>query len=789
MTEPTTARAADPFWERVRTLFHAAVEMSPDERRALLDAQCGDARLRSEVEQLLAQHDGSAGFLDQSLWELVDGADNRWERTLIGPYRVVRPLARGGMGAVFLAARDDAQFEQRAAIKLMRRGAGGEAMLARFRQERQILAGLEHPNIARLIDGGTTSGGVPYLVMEYVEGTPIDVYCREHELTVEARLRLFLQLCDAVQYAHRSLIIHRDIKPANVLVTTDGIPKLLDFGIAKLTTGELPQEGTVTRLMTPDYASPEQLLGRPVTTATDVYSLGLLLFELLTGQRPFAGVERAAASEPPRASSVAGQRALRGDLDRILLVALDPDPLRRYGSVQQLADDVRRHLDGHPVLARGPSLAYHATKFVRRNRVAVAVAMLAVVMMIAAFVAIVRQVRIAEHRFQQVRSLAHAVVFDLHDAIARLPGSTPARELLVRNALGYLDALSSEAANNTPLQMELAAAYQRVGDVQGLPYQPNLGDSAGALASYAKGLAAAGAVRAREAQNPAAARLLADLHDRAGLVEQRRLHFRGALAHHEEARRLRESVPRDPAAALALARTWVAIADCLYLSGTIHPVYRDTPSTPRAAYENATRILARVPPQGPYRKELLTEIGRANQRLGGYFTGQREHDPERALQHHEIARRALEERAALDPSDAVARRNYADHLVMMATLQNRTGDGAGALQGTTQALAVLQELAHADADNVEAQQDLAFGLEQLGAAQITLGRWNDASTTIHQALAIRERLVAAHPMNGEVRRNIAALYGYLSTVERRRGNTEGADVYRARGRAVLEASQ
>ena len=208
------------------------------------------------------------------------------------------------MGTVFLASREDAEFEQRVAIKLVRRGAGGESLLQRFRQERQILAALEHPNIARLLDGGTTSGGVPYLVMEYVEGTPIDDYCREHNLPIDARLRLFLQLCDAVQYAHRGLVIHRDIKPANVLVTADGIPKLLDFGIAKLTSAQT--DATITRLMTPDYASPEQLAGKLVTTATDVYSLGLLLFELLTGKRPFENIHRTADTEPPRASSISG---------------------------------------------------------------------------------------------------------------------------------------------------------------------------------------------------------------------------------------------------------------------------------------------------------------------------------------------------------------------------------------------------------------------------------------------------------------------------------------------------
>jgi tetratricopeptide (TPR) repeat protein len=755
------------FWERVRTLFHAAVERAPGDRGPLFD-DCEPA-LRTEVERLLEQHDAAAGFLEQSVWELVDTADTKWERVLIGPYRVVKQLGHGGMGTVFLASREDDEFEQRVAIKLVRRGAGGESLLQRFRQERQILAALEHPNIARLLDGGTTSGGVPYLVMEYVEGTPIDDYCRANYLSIDARLRLFLQLCDAVQYAHRSLVIHRDIKPANVLVTADGIPKLLDFGIAKLTSAQTT--GTVTQMMTPDYASPEQLAGKLVTTATDVYSLGLLLFELLTGKRAFDGVQRTGDTEPPRASSVSGLRSLRGDLDRILLVALDPDPDRRYASVDKLADDVRRHLDGHPVSARGASLGYRTAKFVRRNKLFVAAAAVAVVVAIVAFLAVLQQKRIAERRFEQVRSLAHAVVFDLHDAIARLPGSTSARELLVRHALGYLDALARESARNTPLQMELAGAYERVGDAQGMPYRANLGDTKGALASYRKALAIAEEVRTRQPGDAKTLLLIADLHDRTGLIEQRALHWSDALAHHEAARTIRESL-RDQ---IALARTWVAIADSRY-QGRIQS------ASVRQAYENAVHILDRIPPTAENQKDLLTETGRVHQRLGAYFTGALEHDPARALQHHLAAEHVLEERAALDPHDAVAKRNFADQLVMTATLQNSVKDGAAALASTSRALPILRDLAAADADNIEAQHDLSFAYTQKARADMQLQKWDEAASSFDAALAIHTHLIERDPSNREDRRDIAALHGLMGNLYKARGDQANAEKFMKMGR-------
>jgi eukaryotic-like serine/threonine-protein kinase len=758
-----TVQQEDPFWSRVRDVFQEAVALDGEARARFL-ASCDDARVRDEVLGLLGAHDDAAGFLEVSPFK----RQGMLTGTSIGPYRIVREIGEGGMGSVFLGFRDDDEFEQRVAIKLIRGGAAGESIMRRFRQERQILAALEHPNIARLLDGGTTTDGLPYLVMEYVEGTAIDRYCEERACPVAEKLRLFLMLCDAVQYAHRNLIIHRDIKPANVLITNEGIPKLLDFGIAKLISHDT-SDATVTRMMTPDFASPEQLRGEPVSTATDVYSLGVLLYRLLVGAKPFSG-DRRPDAEPTRPSTRV--RALRGDLENILLMALQNDPSRRYGSVEQCAADIRRHLEGHPVAARPATLVYRASKFVRRNRVAVVAGIAMVAVLAIAFVVTLQQKRIAEHRFAQVRALAGSFVFEIHDAIAPLPGSTPARELLVRRALVYLDGLAAEASDEADLQMELARAYLKIGDVQGLPYQANLGDTKGALASYRKAL--------KIVSQLDAPLLAADAHDRIGLVEQRRLEWRDAMEHHQAALALRRAHTGGVHERLALARTWVAIGDCRYIGEVwIRPRWRGTP--PHDDYENALRVLGSVPPNGPHRGELLEQLARAHQRLGGYFTRM---DISRALAHHDAALHALEQRSAMEPLSAVAKRNATDQLVMKAIAQIGLGDTAGAIENTQRAAKVFGELAAADPTNSEAQHDLAFAYETEANARLRASQWAEAERAYRRALAIRQRLAQLDPANREDQRGLYAIYGGLASTLRKGGDAEGAARYEALSKAL-----
>ena len=764
------------FQARVRELFHAALPLAPEERAELLANRCHDPAVRAEVESLLAAHDDSGPFLERSVWELA--GEKTFAGSGIGPYRITGTLGSGGMGSVFLCVREGDQFIQRVAVKLVRGGAAGQALVERFRQERRILAALEHPNIARLLDGGTTDDGVPYLVMEYVEGEPVDDWCRERRSTPAEKIRLFLQLCDAVQYAHRNLVIHRDIKPANVLVNADGVPKLLDFGIAKLVLPEARPDATATRIMTPDYASPEQLRGEAVSTASDVYSLGVLLYELLTGGKPFPSGGRTPAGAAPRAST--RDRTLRGDLDTILATALESEPAARYGSVDRLADDLRRYLAGRPIHARPATFRYRASKFVRRNRLPVAAAVVVVVVAAVAFATTLHQKRIAERRFEQVRAIARSVVFEIHDAIATLRGSTPARELLVRRALGYLDALAAEASGNAALQTELAGAYLKIGDVQGLPYAPNLGDTSGAISSYRKGLSIAAALE----DDPAVLALRADLHDRLGLVQQRALRWREALGQHESALAIRRRQAVSPARQVALARTWTAIGDCRYVgSSQLRPDERKPPTT---AYRMALQALASVPAAGPQGPDRLVETARAHQRLGGWYSNPTHRDLPLAIRHHDAALAALARRAALEPSNAQARRNWADQMVMKATAQNRMDDAAGALAGTNEALRILEELRRADPDNAEARRDLSFAHQERASALILLGRLEEAQASASQALAIQERMAGESPDNREDRRGLATIYGLIRRIHLARGETQEAERWNAKARAVVD---
>ena len=472
-------------WQQIDQLFEAALDLPVRQRAAFLDESCADdPALRREVEQLLVASEQADGFFEtapvEAMAEVLDGASaSSMAGSSVGPYQILRELGRGGMGVVWLAERADDQYHQKAAIKLLWPGLNNAEVIRRFRRERQILANLHHPNIAQLYDGGTTEDGRPYFVMEYVAGVPITEHCNAHRLPISERLRLFQQVCAAVQYAHQNLVIHRDLKPGNILVTQSDEVKLLDFGIARVLDperhGMTAGPTTHALMMTPEYASPEQMRGEPITTASDVYSLGLVLYELLTGQSPYhfkdrslpelmrvvceqevaapsVAVRRASGTEPgavatgsqsfggihPVATAPGSDpklaAQLRGDLDQIALAALQKDIRLRYRSVEQFAEDIRRHLAGEVISARTASWFYQAEKFVRRNKAGVALAALLLLTLLGGIIATAWQANAAKEQARINRRLAYAGQMHLAMQAWDLANTWQLRDLVEQSA-------------------------------------------------------------------------------------------------------------------------------------------------------------------------------------------------------------------------------------------------------------------------------------------------------------------------------------------------------------------
>ena len=492
-------------WRAIDELFFRALELEPEERRGFLDRACGDdAALRAEIEELLAADARAQTFLESPAAPafLEGDAEEPPAGARFGPYRIERLLGRGGMGTVWLATRDDGQFERQVALKLLHRGAGDPEALQRFRTERQILARLEHPAIARLYDGGETADGVPFLVMEYVEGLALDVYCDRNRLGLEDRLRLFRRLLDAVAYAHQNLLVHRDIKPQNILVTARGEPKLLDFGIAKqLVEAAGGAEPAPTRLrpMTPSYASPEQVRGEAVTTASDVYSLGVVLYELLCGRSPYRlqsgfphELEAAILDQEPEKPSQALARAepdgptleeicaarrarprelrrrLTGDLDTLALTALRKKPQRRYHSIVELAADVDNHLRTLPIAARPDTVLYCTGKLVRRHRLAVALAGAALLVIAALFGSLLQQ----RNRAQRDRDASHDALAFLVDVVEKAdpsnkgPGNVSVRDLLEIGAGRTSEELSGDPVVQARVMHAIGRAWLSLEEFQ-----------------------------------------------------------------------------------------------------------------------------------------------------------------------------------------------------------------------------------------------------------------------------------------------------------------------------------
>lgn len=753
------------MWSQVKALFDAVRDLPPAEARAelrrLTDPQ---GEIAAEVESLLAAHWSATSFLEKPpAVEASERPPDPLIGSVIGPYRVVREISRGGMGVVYFASRADEQFHQNVAIKVLR--AGTPDIADRFRTERRILAALDHPGIARLLDGGALPDGRPYFVMELVDGMPIDEYCRHTNPPLKERLRLVADLCAAVQYAHQHLVIHRDLKPSNVLVTTTGQAKLLDFGIAKLLDDSIEQAALTVDAypMTPRYASPEQLRGKPVSTATDVYALGVLLFELLTGRGPYTVTSdvaaewgRAILDQDPTAPSAAARarsaasgpgatgvapvsaRLLEGDLDTILLKALQKSPQRRYSSALALAEDIERHLDGRPVSAKPDTLWYRVGKFARRNRAAVGASAAALLLLVAAFGVTFWQYRVAareralaQRRFSDVRQLANTFIFEVHDAIRDLPGSTAARARIVGTAVTYLDRLNQEAAQDDDLAREVAAAYERLAGVQGQGGSANLGDGASAVANQQKALALR-ATRAARRPTDAQARLeQAETESRlAGLMGD----SKEAMAHAMHAVELVETTPTGAAPlrpSPTLAGIYYELASKRLGAGDINGAV--------TLFEKNIELLEAAL-QGTKDPGVAgvarNNLALTNKRLGAVL-GMNDRVQDAFVRYRRAL--AIEEAAlASNPNSASLRRAVSVSYSELGWLERRSGNLDVALANFEKAREIREALHRADPANRDMTWMLSGTLLRIGSLQAQRKQWTDARAWLERAAEMRE---------------------------------------------------
>jgi tetratricopeptide (TPR) repeat protein/aminoglycoside phosphotransferase (APT) family kinase protein len=717
--------------ERLKEILSVAMKLDGDARERYIDANCGgDGEMRRETDELIAAWCREDDFLEEPLFRVPEAfVPESMEGRRLGPYRLVRRIGRGGMGAVYLAEREDGEFTRQAAIKIVRPGFDSEEMLRHFRRERQILASLAHPNIGMLLDGGATEDGTPYFVMEYIDGQPILDWVRTSGPPIERRMALFQSICSAVGHAHRNLVVHGDIKPANILVTAEGVPKLLDFGIARLTGREEDTGAPVG--WTPKFASPEQLRGEPINTVSDVYSLGVLLGEII--------LDRQAEAR---------------ELNDVVRMATSPDPAHRYPTVEAMATDVQRYLDGKAVSAHPATPWYRLRKFVRRHRWQAAFAVLLVGILSWKIVTdqihavVLRAERDRAHRrFEDVRGLANSLIFDIEGDVALLKGGTAVRAKLVTRAVAYLDGLSRESSGDPALQKDLADAYEKLGDVQGRPGSANLGQTELAAESYRKAIALRVALTVAAPENLAWRQALATTYSRLSAVLQDMGHFQQALDFERKVLAIRQSLLAAAPTAereLNVALTYTTLGAALAQVGDWGGVLEAR----QKALELYKAIVVRDPTNGSNRRGL----GLAESRLGGILL--RNRDLPAATVHYREALRIESELAAENPSDPRIGLSLASAHVALGGALYESSDYAGALASYRNALQIQEPISASDPSDARSSSLLSTTLQRMSATLVKSGSPKKAWPYAERCLQLRRRVAEANPANAGARGDV-----------------------------------
>ncbi len=755
-------------FSELRVQFEALLAEPSEQRTTLLAALSqSNPVIAEELRRMLAAYDRTTGLMDSPAADSMIGTPIVPGMQL-GAYRLKKELGRGGMGVVFEATRADGSFEKRVAIKILRHDHLDDLFVRRFEHERRILAQLDHPHIASILDAGATANGDPHFVMEFVDGIPVTSYCKLHKLSIRRRLDLFLQICDAVEHAHRHLTVHRDLKPSNILVTEAGAVKLLDFGIAKLLDPDLSSSAETVALLTPEYASPEQIRRQPITTSTDIFALGVLLYEILKSEHPFRKkgqlaheVMRAIVEDDPPPPG------LGSELDAIVLTALQKQPSWRYPSVDQLADDIGRYKRGWPVLAKGNGMAYRLRKFVRRQWLPLTAAALLIAVLLAGIFATRRQAQVAEQaraiadqqksiaeqnqkiadqqrhlaeartleaeserakaqeRYRQVRTLAASLLFDLHDGIRDLAGASTARRLIVKKAQQQLELLSAGSESDPEIQRDLAAAYERMGELRVDPAQPAKVNAAAALDAYRRAVAIRRKIEARFAHRPEDRRDLALSLSKLGDGEVMAADMGKALAAYQEswiiaksqgdARTLGTVDERRCIAFLTAGNTAQALESCQEGIAILGPLAKSAPgdaevqrliATTEASYANALRLARK---------------------------------PQDAAQQARLALASFDRLEALAPSNAEYRRLASSAGTILALSLAATGDNAGSQAAFRKSVASMEIAIEIDPADLGSPLRLAVTLLAFSKRLQQTGDPASAHQTAQDALALLER--------------------------------------------------
>lgn len=782
-------------WARVEELFHTTLSLQAAERDGFLVAACGgDAQLLREVKRLLRASERENGKLSSAVLQTASTLlrDNEKPEERIGPYRIERLLGRGGMGSVYLAVRADDQFRKLVAIKLISSALATPEMIARFRHERQILANLSHPNITQLLDGGATADGLPYVVMEYVDGVPLDEYGKTR--TLEERIELLRTVCDAVGTAHRALVVHRDLKPGNVLVTAEGVCKLLDFGISKLLDAHADGD-TLTqpfdRMFTPEYAAPEQMRGEPAATSMDIYSLGAMLYTLVAGGPPHK-LKGLSAAEMERIVTTQEPALLPGELGLIAAKAMHKDPERRYHSAVELSADLERMAKGYPVEARPDTLFYRSRKFVTRNRFRVIAAAITGMALLAAGWSQFQAHNAARRQYDDLLAFSNSTLFEFHDAIAQLTGATRARSLLVNRALAYLDQVSEQRVDEVRVREQLAYGYEKLSELQYRHGPGHLGDSAGAIQTAGKALQLR---RALAAEAPTAAshlRLAAVLIQMAEVEVVARV-ADSAAVHLAEALKICERQPRENSDARQLLMRAIGTRGELHLlRGDFSAAESDTraviasltarpkdpavrqlliearlqladiemrkaedggkaPAILQPLLPEARALSSEFPANAQYRASVASVLNRVG--IASVARG----DLPRAMEAYTESSQIVEELSKGDPADARLRRSVAIHNTNLALVLERLGHGSAAELRFRRSLEIHEGLYRSDPANLGWLDDLAYVRTAVGRVVARRGARAEALPLLRTSLTEREGLVARTPANVNYRFRLAVL--------------------------------